>query len=198
MEPISQADASHHARSCVGGRGRMRVVRGIPKNHHVADMKKRNKGHLKCVDNEIEIVQEVRMDESHEIRKGLVRMRVSMEEFAKHLGISLEVLRESLRGGDPGEGVLSGYACLEVLKGGELVESEVVLEKGEDVSCVFGRPVRNVRLQVVKFSDGTEGRLRKKASFRPRHGLPCEVELSEEEGFFRLVGRYRDNGLRLS
>ena len=74
-----------------------------------------------------------------------------------------------------------------------------VPEEGETGArrCWSCRLVRNPTLLLVRFDDGTEGRIRKKREFQPREGMLLEAEPSEEEGFCVLVGRYRDNGERL-
>ena len=128
---------------------------------------------------------------------GLLRHRMSRESFAERCNLSEVELSEMLEGGEVSGGVLSEYAALEN-EGVALEVLEEVVEVKELDTCVFGRPVRNSRLQIVVFGDGREGKVRKKESFRPRAGLPCEVEASAEEGFLTLVGRYRDNGVRLS
>ena len=152
---------------------------------------------------------------------GLMRRGVSHEVFAERCGIGIGVLKDMLRGGELSDGVRSEYASLLVeesveegsveeereIKGKTLVEvfaeeeeEETANEQGEELvnkGCVFGRAVRNDVLQVVVFPDGGEGLVRKKRGFKPREGLPCEVETSDEEGFLNLVGKYRDNGVRL-
>lgn len=70
-------------------------------------------------------------------------------------------------------------------------------ECGDTLMCWSGRPVVNSRLLVVEFDNGASGMVRKKSSFKPRHGLVMEVRRCEEEGFYELVGEYRDNGVRL-
>jgi len=70
-------------------------------------------------------------------------------------------------------------------------------EERDTRMCWSGRPVVNPRLLVVEFDDGSTGMVRKKTTFKPRHGLVMEVRPSEEEGFYDLVGEYRDNGARL-
>lgn len=83
----------------------------------------------------------------------------------------------------------------------EVEEGVVSFEPYESVSgtrvCWSGRPVVNQRLLVIEFDDGTTGLVRKKEEFSPRHGLVMEVRALEEEGFYELVGEYRDNGVRL-
>ena len=121
---------------------------------------------------------------------SLVARGMSHAEFAERCGVSLGVLKGMLRSGIVSGEVANGYTSL--VAGEDLVGSE---EAG--VGSVFGRPVRNDRLQVIEFTDGSKGYVRKKRDFKPRFGLPCEVEASDEEGFMRLIGRYRDNGVRL-
>ena len=77
------------------------------------------------------------------------------------------------------------------------VKAPEAQECGDTVMCWSGRPVINSRLLVVEFDDGTSGMVRKKSSFKPKHGLVMEVRGSAEEGFYELVGKYRDNGVRL-
>ena len=133
------------------------------------------------------------MSEIGEIRMGLVRRGVSHEVFAERCGMGIGALKDMLRGGELSDGVRSEYAALLVEEGSADEQGEEEANKG----CVFGRAVRNDVLQVVVFSDGSEGLVRKKRDFKPREGLPCEVETSDEEGFLNLVGKYRDNGVRL-
>ena len=133
------------------------------------------------------------MDEVGDIRMGLLRRKVSNERFAERCGMSVDVLEEMLGSGEVSDEVRSHYAGLEVAE-----EAREEDEKREVLGVVFGRAVTNDRLQLVVFPDGSEGRLRKKREFRPKYGLPCEVKESVEEGFHVLVGRYRDNGVRLS
>ena len=154
------------------------------------------------------------MSDSNEIRMGLLRMRKSHEWFANRCGMGVGELKEMFEGGELSEGVRGEYAALlwevespEVEEEKDVVED--VVEKEEEVlpieqekekehkGCVFGRPVRNAILQLVVFTDGSEGMIRKKAEFKPKPGLPCEVETSDEEGFLNLVGKYRPNGVRL-
>ena len=137
------------------------------------------------------------MINASEIRMGLVRRRVSQEVFAERCGVGLGALKEMFRVGEVSGEVMNEYAALdnaeEALKEGESSKESVDKNGG----CIFGRPVRNERLQLVVFPDGSEMRMRKKMEFRPKYGLPCEGEPSEEEGFVRLVGLYRNNGVRL-
>jgi len=151
------------------------------------------------------------MSEAVEIRMGLLRRGVSHEVFAERCGMGVVLLKEMLRGGEVSDGVRGEYASLLVESGEEegnpLVEviaeeeeeefADEHGEEGDNKGCVFGRAVRNDVLQLVVFPDGSEGLARKKRGFKPREGLPCEVETSDEEGFLNLVGKYRDNGVRL-
>ena len=159
------------------------------------------------------------MSDATEIRMGLLRRRVSIEAFAVQCGLSVNALREMLDGGELSGEVLSCYAALEVGGVGEkqvedVPKKEVKVEQEgelgdvcmnidewepmEEGACVFGRPWRNDRIQIIVFSDGREdGVIRKKKEFRPRHGLPCEVRESEDAGWYELVGNYRNNGVRL-
>ena len=122
---------------------------------------------------------------------GLVRHRVSQREFAERWGLSMEELTKMLH--DEGElsaEVRSAYALLEV-EGGE---------RGEYLGrcfCWAGKEVRNPNLLVVCFDDGRTGMVRKKEWFKPKRGVVMEVEPSDEVGFWRLVGDYRPNGVRL-
>ena len=159
------------------------------------------------------------MSDATEIRMGLLRRRVSIEAFAIQCGLSVNALREMLDGGELSGEVLSCYAALEVGGVGEkqvedVPKKEVEVEQEdelgevcknidewepmEEVTCVFGRPCRNDRIQIIVFSDGRrDGMIRKKKEFRPRHGLPCEVRESADAGWLELVGNYRNNGVRL-
>ena len=80
---------------------------------------------------------------------------------------------------------------------GAQVSPPVEQEGGDTIMCWSGRPVVNSRILVVEFDDGASGMVHKQSSFKPRHGLVMEVRRSEEEGFYELVGDYRDNGVRL-
>ena len=70
-------------------------------------------------------------------------------------------------------------------------------EGGDTIMCWSGRPVVNDRILLVEFDDGTSGMVRKQRSFKPRHALVMELRRSGDEGFYELVGDYRDNGVRL-
>ena len=106
---------------------------------------------------------------------------------------------DELIGGGEGLGqfysdrILGAQPCPPV-EGNEAPESQ---DGGDTIMCWSGRPVINSRLLVVEFDDGTSGMVRKKSSFKPKHGLVMEVRGCEEEGFYELVGKYRDNGVRL-
>lgn len=122
------------------------------------------------------------MSESSEIRMGLVRRGVSHAEFAERCGIGMEVLKASLLG-EMSDEVRNGWASLEV--------------EGVTRACVSGKLVRNDTIMFVEFPDGVRGLVRKRRNFLPKVGLPMEVELTDEAGVWRLVGKYRDNGVRL-
>ena len=137
---------------------------------------------------------------------GLLRRRVSVGAFAKQCGLSVNALNEEFASGELSDAVQSAYESLDDTGVGqkqveELPKKEVEqVEEApmEEVTCVFGRPCRNDRIQIVVFSDGRrDGMLRKKKDFRPRHGLPCEVRESVDAGWLELVGNYRNNGVRL-
>ena len=84
---------------------------------------------------------------------GLLRRRMSRESFAERCNLSEVELSEMLEGGEVSGGVLSEYAALEN-EGVALEVLEEVVEVKELDTCVFGRPVRNSRLQIVVFGDG--------------------------------------------
>ena len=154
---------------------------------------------------------------------GLLRRRVSVGEFAVQCGLSVNELNEEFASGELSDAVLAAYGSLDDNGVGkkqvedapkkEVEHVEHVEEEGElgevcknidewepieEVTCVFGRPCRNDRIQIIVFSDGRrDGMIRKKREFRPRHGLPCEVRESEDAGWYELVGNYRNNGVRL-
>ena len=134
------------------------------------------------------------MSDGNEIRVGLLRHRVTHEEFAESCGMGVREIKEMLDGGEVSDGVRGTYAALDA--GGEVRDGEIV-----EVStrhCIFGRPVNNDCIQVVEFlSGGRAGMMRKRRDFKPRHGLPCEVRDSVDDGWLELVGEYRDNGVRL-
>ena len=113
---------------------------------------------------------------------GLVRRGVSHAEFAERCGIGMEVLKASLLG-EMSDEVRNGWASLEV--------------EGVTRACVSGKLVRNDTIMFVNFPDGTTGLVRKKKDFKPKEGLPMEVEETDESGVWRLVGDYRSNGVRL-
>jgi len=134
------------------------------------------------------------MSEGNDIRVGLLRRRVTHDEFAESCGMSVRELKEMLDMGEVSDGVRGAYAALDAggeVRGGEIVEVDAR-------SCVFGRPVKNESIQVIDYLDGGRaGMVRKRRDFKPRHGLPCEVKSSGEDGWLELVGKYRDNGVRL-
>ena len=135
-----------------------------------------------------------------EIKLGLVRHRISREEFAGRCGLGLDELQEMLDGGELSDEVRGAYAVLEA---GEDLEScnEFAASLGGDIVgrriCWAGKAVRNPHLLVVCFDDGETGTVRKKDWFKPKTGAVLEVEPSEESGLWRLVGDYRPNGVRL-
>ena len=149
------------------------------------------------------------MVDATEIRMGLLRRRVSVGAFAVQCGLSVNELNEEFASGELSDAVLAAYESLddngvgqkqvEELPKKEVEEVEQAEEAPmEEVTCVFGRPCRNDRIQIVVFSDGRrDGMIRKKKDFRPRHGLPCEVRESAAAGWLDLVGNYRNNGVRL-
>ena len=134
---------------------------------------------------------------------GLVRHRVSTHEFAKRCGMELGELMEMLEMGELSDAVRGEYAVLEA---GEAVEGcmeevssggmETGLSEGRRM-CWAGRAVRNPNLLVVCFDNGETGMVRKKDWFKPKVGMAMEVERGEEANFWRLVGDYRPNGVRL-
>ena len=154
---------------------------------------------------------------------GLLRRRVSVGAFAVQCGLSVNELNEEFASGELSDAVRAAYESLDDNGVGEkqvedapkkeVEQVEDVKEEGErgevcknsdewepieEVTCVFGRPCRNDRIQIIVFSDGRrDGMIRKKREFRPRHGLPCEVRESEDAGWYELVGNYRNNGVRL-
>lgn len=135
-----------------------------------------------------------------EIKLGLVRHRISREEFAGRCGLGLDELQEMLDGGELSDEVRGAYAVLEA---GESLEScnELAASLGGDMGvrriCWAGKAVRNPHILVVCFDDGETGMVRKKEWFKPKSGAVLEVEPSEESGLWRLVGDYRPNGVRL-
>ena len=146
------------------------------------------------------------MVDATEIRMGLLRRRVRGGAFAVQCGLSGNELNEEFASGELSDAVLAAYESLDDNGVGqkqveELPKKEVELPEEapkEEVTCVFGRPCRNDRIQIVVFSDGRrDGMIRKKKEFRPRHGLPCEVRESVDAGWLELVGNYRNNGVRL-
>ena len=116
------------------------------------------------------------------------------EEFAEGCGMSVRELRDMLDGGEVSDGVRGAYAALDA--GGEMRDGDIV--ESETRRCVFGRAVKNDTIQVIDYlGGGKAGMLRKRRDFKPRHGLACEVKSSGEDGWLELVGKYRDNGVRL-
>ena len=135
-----------------------------------------------------------------ELRRDLMKWRVSHDEFSRLSGVKPSEFRDVLKGG----GELSSGMSRAWRELRELREVEEVDELPVDVEddgptrrCVVGRRVPNGRLLMLLFSDGSEGRMLKKPSFRPKPGMELEVEALEDEGFWKLVGKYRPNGVRL-
>ena len=146
------------------------------------------------------------MADATEIRMGLLRRRVSVGAFAKQCGLSVNELNEEFASGELSDAVRTAYGSLDDNGVGkkqveDAPKKEIELPEEapmEEVTCVFGRPCTNDRIQIIVFSDGRrDGMLRKKKDFRPRHGLPCEVRESADAGWLELVGNYRNNGVRL-
>ena len=146
------------------------------------------------------------MVDATEIRMGLLRRRVSVGAFAVQCGLSVNELNEEFASGELSDAVFAAYGSLDDNGVGkkqmeELPKKEVEqVEEApmEEVTCVFGRPCRNDRIQIVVFSDGRrDGMIRLKKECRPRHGLPCEVRESVDAGWLELMGNYRNNGVRL-
>ena len=128
------------------------------------------------------------MSESDDIRTGLKVQGKESKDLALACGIGEDDLDKALSNDKVDDGIRSAYVALEV---------ESLTRK--TYAATFGRPVTNNRIQVIKFDDGRrDGIMRKKSSFQPKVGLRCEVEDSgEDDGWYRLVGSYRDNGVRL-
>tara|TARA_Y100001963_G_scaffold142486_1_gene212167 strand:- start:1258 stop:1674 length:417 start_codon:yes stop_codon:yes gene_type:complete len=137
------------------------------------------------------------MSEASEIRMGLLRRRISYEDFAERCGISLESFKEMMNRGDLSGEVLNEYAALDVVDVVGGIREQEFGEETED-RCHFGRECLNDRIQIIEFEDGRRaGMVRKRKEFRPKYGLPCEVRDSGESGWLELVGKYRSNGVRL-
>ena len=132
------------------------------------------------------------MGEAGDIRAGLFRRKLSYGEFAERCGMSEVVLRESLRGGDVGDDLRTAYASLEVE--GVTRADAPMAPMGHARACVSGKLVRNDTIMFVNFPDGTTGLVRKKKDFKPKEGLPMEVEETDESGGWRVVGDYRRIG----
>ena len=120
---------------------------------------------------------------------GLLRRKVSYREFAESCGISEIILRAQLDNDVLSGEVLSAYASLEVEGSQETAP--------ERRKCVSDKAVRNEFVMMVKFEDGSKGLVRKKKDFKPKENMAMEVEESDESGVWRLVGKYRNNGVRL-
>ena len=129
------------------------------------------------------------MSGASDVRMGLLRRKVSYREFAESCGISEIILRAQLDNDVLSDEVLNGYASLEV--GGKKVEAP------KQRKCWADKGVRNEYVMMVKFEDGSGGLVRKKRDFKPKAGMEMEVEESDELGGWRLVGKYRNNGVRL-
>ena len=129
------------------------------------------------------------MSGASDVRMGLLRRKVSYREFAESCGISEIILRAQLDNDVLSDEVLNGYASLEI--GGKKVEAP------KQRKCWADKGVRNEYVMMVKFEDGSGGLVRKKSDFKPKAGMEMEVEESDELGVWRLVGKYRNNGVRL-
>ena len=138
-----------------------------------------------------------------ELRRDLMKWRVSHDEFSRLSGVKPSEFRDLLKGGgELSSGMSRAWRELresrEVSEVDELpAEEEEVVDDGPTRRCVVGRRVPNGRLLMLLFSDGSEGRMLKKPSFRPKPGMELEVAALEDEGFWKLVGKYRPNGVRL-
>ena len=172
------------------GRGSTPFPREVLYIHHLGyrGLGKRGLTGLYCV-----YISEL-MSDGNDIRVGLLRRRVTHEEFAESCGMGVRELKGMLDGGEVSDGVRGAYAALEA--GGEMRDGDIV--EVDTRRCVFGRAVKNDTIQVIDYlGGGKAGMLRKRRDFKPRHGLPCEVRASGEDGWLELVGNYRDNGVRL-
>lgn len=140
------------------------------------------------------------------LRKELIKLRISRIDFAHRCGMGTSDFDKALSAG--GETTVAMDEALLSLRGETYVESSsdrfrkpVVGETPDPDSgrrlCVVSRLVRNPTLLLVQFSDGAEGRIRKRKDFAPRLGQELEVEVGEEPGYWTLVGRYRPNGVRV-
>jgi len=137
-----------------------------------------------------------------ELRRDLMKWRVSHDEFSRLSGVKPSEFRDVLKGGgELSSGMSRAWRELRELREVEEVdELPVDVEDDDDGPtrrCVVGRRVPNGRLLMLLFSDGSEGRMLKKPEFRPKPGMELEVEEGEDEGFWKLVGKYRPNGVRL-
>ena len=131
----------------------------------------------------------VLMSGASEVRMGLLRRKVSYREFAESCGISEIILRAQLDNDVLSDEVLSAYASLEVEGGSKLAPKHR--------KCLSDKAVRNDFVMMVKFEDGSRGLVRKKKDFKPKENMAMEVEETDESGVWRLVGKYRNNGVRL-
>lgn len=129
------------------------------------------------------------MSGASDVRMGLLRRKVSYREFAESCGISEIILRAQLDNDVLSDEVLNGYASLEVEGKKDLAPKQR--------KCWTDKEVRNEYVMMVKFEDGSSGLVRKKSDFKPKAGMEMEVEESDESGVWRLVGKYRKNGVRL-
>ena len=120
---------------------------------------------------------------------GLLRRKVSYREFAESCGMSEVALKKQLDNDVLSGEVLSAYASLEVEGGSKLAPKQR--------KCLSDKAVRNDFVMMVKFEDGSKGLVRKKKDFKPKENMAMEVEESDESGVWRLVGKYRNNGVRL-
>ena len=143
-----------------------------------------------------------------ELRKDLLNWRISRNKFAKLSGLTASEFDAALRvGGETTVAMDKAWRRLRRERSVDGSVGEVAVEaslegaselvEGGNRRCFAGRPVRNRTLLLVAFDDGGVGRVRKKPEFSPRQGMELEVEPSEEDGFWNLVGKYRDNGVRL-
>ena len=140
-----------------------------------------------------------------EFRRLMLRHRISRDEMSKRLSMkTTEFSRLLEEGGETtvgmDEALRSFVLAEEVLE--ESLEEDVVSEEGVEEEpgtrrCVMSRRVPNVRLLMIRFSDGSEGRVLKKQNFLPKPGMEFEVE-GGDNGFWNLVGAYRNDGRRLS
>ena len=116
------------------------------------------------------------------LRRDLMKWRVSHDEFSRLSGVKPSAFRDLLTGGgELSSGMSRAWRELresrEVEEVDELpADEEEVVDDGPTRRCVVGRRVPNVRLLMLLFSDGSEGRMLKKPEFRPKPGMELEVE----------------------